>query len=199
MDDLKHLKAIIKDLLQEMTAQEINGMVKSFIADLPQEEKNAIEILLAEELLLAQGWEKIEQSQWAKPDDSVPATESAEKTPQTELPPPWVKYPSIPCYSIGWRMGVGEEYMREWWFNPIFSGKDSSVRVDYFKKYLPLPFSWLVWIADSCGYCNNDRSEQGIFIAVRQLEEEGLADFNEFKIWADTEKKARQDAKNKNL
>jgi hypothetical protein len=189
----KQLQAIIKEMLQTMTAQEIKDTLDTLILDMPQEEKNAIESLLAEELLLAHGWEKVERSQWAKPNDFASATESTKKIPQAELPPPWVKYPSIPCYSIGWRMGAGEQYMREW-FNPM-SAKDSNARVDYFKKYLPLPFSWLAWIADYCGYCNNDRSEEGLFKAVRQLEEQGLADFNEFKIWADAEKKAWQDAK----
>jgi N-glycosidase YbiA len=34
------------------------------------------------------------------------------------LPPPWLKYPDIGRYSIGWRMGSGEDYIGTWgsWF-----------------------------------------------------------------------------------
>lgn len=28
-----------------------------------------------------------------------------------DLAPPWVEFPDIPRYSIGWRMGPGEDYM----------------------------------------------------------------------------------------
>ncbi len=27
------------------------------------------------------------------------------------LPPPWIAYPHIERYSIGWRMGYGEDYI----------------------------------------------------------------------------------------
>ena len=34
------------------------------------------------------------------------------------MPPPWLKYPDIGRYSIGWRMGYGEDYIGTWgpWF-----------------------------------------------------------------------------------
>ena len=33
--------------------------------------------------------------------------------------PPWVKYPNLPRSSMGWRMGMGEEYcgkFKAWWW-----------------------------------------------------------------------------------
>ena len=33
---------------------------------------------------------------------------------KTMLPPPWIAYPEIERYSIGWRMGYGEEYICRW-------------------------------------------------------------------------------------
>ncbi len=36
--------------------------------------------------------------------------------------PPWIKYPNIPRQSIGWRMGVGEQYLHEfasWWSKQV--------------------------------------------------------------------------------
>lgn len=34
------------------------------------------------------------------------------------LPPPWLAYPEIERYSIGWRMGYGEDYLYKFsdWF-----------------------------------------------------------------------------------
>jgi hypothetical protein len=33
--------------------------------------------------------------------------------------PPWIKYPNIPLGSIGWRMGMGEDYVDRFtaWYN----------------------------------------------------------------------------------
>ena len=36
------------------------------------------------------------------------------KEKKTMLPPPWIAYPEIERYSIGWRMGYGEEYICRW-------------------------------------------------------------------------------------
>jgi hypothetical protein len=36
--------------------------------------------------------------------------------------PPWIKFPNIPLGSIGWRMGVGEDYwyrFRNWYHKQI--------------------------------------------------------------------------------
>lgn len=39
------------------------------------------------------------------PDPEVPDIDNEEL-----MVPPWVKYPNLPLGSIGWRMGVGEDY-----------------------------------------------------------------------------------------
>ena len=31
------------------------------------------------------------------------------------MPPPWLVYPEIERYSIGWRMGYGEDYIYKFW------------------------------------------------------------------------------------
>ena len=31
------------------------------------------------------------------------------------MPPPWLVYPEIERYSIGWRMGYGENYIYKFW------------------------------------------------------------------------------------
>ena len=37
------------------------------------------------------------------------------------LPPPWIAYPEIERYSIGWRMGYGESYIYKWseWYTSL--------------------------------------------------------------------------------
>jgi hypothetical protein len=99
--------------------------------------------------------------------------------------PPWMKYPHIPRYSIGWRMGYGEDYMMLWhrWSRKL----DQIGLVAYFKKYAPLPVRWLDWVTDNFGKLGNPRmlSSVDIFGAVHWLEEQGLADFCEFKKWYD--------------
>lgn len=54
--------------------------------------------------------------------------------------PPWVKYPNIPKGSVGWRMGIGEEYCHilfpTWW-----SRQTRKVRLRVREKY-PEPAGW---------------------------------------------------------
>lgn len=59
--------------------------------------------------------------------------------PIYSMVPPWVKYPIIPAKSIGWRMGVPEEYLSEfrvWW-----STLDADQKETYREIY-PAPESW---------------------------------------------------------
>jgi N-glycosidase YbiA len=58
------------------------------------------------------------------------------------LLPPWEKYPDIPLWSIGWRMGYGEDYMIEWtvWFH----GLSAKGRTTYFHS-LSIPEEWADW------------------------------------------------------
>ena len=46
------------------------------------------------------------------------------------LSPPWIAYPEIERYSIGWRMGSGEAYLDKWgaWFDAL---EDEAVIVEF--------------------------------------------------------------------
>jgi hypothetical protein len=47
------------------------------------------------------------------PDPEIPSVDI-----EGLMVPPWLKYPNIPRRSMGWRMGVGEQYLEEfasWW------------------------------------------------------------------------------------
>ena len=58
------------------------------------------------------------------------------------MPPPWLAYPQIERYSIGWRMGAGEEYINrfgEWWVTL------SAERKEKYQTLFPEPITWQGW------------------------------------------------------
>jgi hypothetical protein len=90
----------------------------------------------------------MDESQRQKYKNWSKETIAKELTPQGDLLPPWRKYPEIQRYSIGWRMGYGESYMIAWdeWSEQMTLEQ----RVEYFKKYSPIPLEWLDWVASRC-------------------------------------------------
>ncbi|MCL4275641.1 MAG: hypothetical protein KJZ77_17345 [Anaerolineales bacterium] len=110
-----------------------------------------------------------------------------ELTPQGDLLPPWKRFPQIQAGSIGWRMGYGEIYMMSWdkWSDQF----NKEQLVEYFKKYLPLPLDWLTWISNRFG--DEDIAHEFFtggsdFKTIHWLEQQGLANFDEFKSWYDS-------------
>jgi ribA/ribD-fused uncharacterized protein len=55
------------------------------------------------------------------------------------LLPLWLKYPDIPRYSIGWRMGYGEDYVYQW--VPWYEGLTDKGKQAYQAMY-PEPEGW---------------------------------------------------------
>lgn len=55
------------------------------------------------------------------------------------LPPPWIAYPYIERYSIGWRMGYGESYIDEWseWLYALSEKEQAE-----YKEMFPEPVTW---------------------------------------------------------
>ena len=53
--------------------------------------------------------------------------------------PLWLKFPNIPAYSIGWRMGAGEDYRYAWaeWYDALADEE----RRRYQERY-PAPEEW---------------------------------------------------------
>lgn len=52
---------------------------------------------------------------------------------------PWIAYPYIERYSIGWRMGVGESYIMEW--SDWYEGLDAKEQKEY-QCLFPEPITW---------------------------------------------------------
>jgi hypothetical protein len=61
-----------------------------------------------------------------------------------DLAPPWERFPTYERYTIGWRMGAGEDWLGLW--HVFLKGLESSpeVRLAYLRRHLPAPISWLV-------------------------------------------------------
>ena len=61
------------------------------------------------------------------------------------MPPPWLVYPEIDRYSIGWRMGYGEDYMCRFvdWLNTL----PPEERTEY-RTLFPEPVTWKGWWDD---------------------------------------------------
>lgn len=56
------------------------------------------------------------------------------------MPPLWLAYPHIDRYSIGWRMGVGEDYKYKFW--DWFENKLSKSEQSEYMEMFPEPKSW---------------------------------------------------------
>ena len=66
------------------------------------------------------------------------------------MPPPWLAFPEIERYSIGWRMGYGEDYIYRFgnWLDTL-----SSEELKEYKTLFPEPITWKGW------WDNEDSSE----------------------------------------
>ncbi len=60
----------------------------------------------------------------------------------SEMVPPWEQFPTYERYSIGWRMGPGENYLHNWYaFIEGLPGERDS-RFNYLKRHRPAPITW---------------------------------------------------------
>ena len=84
-------------------------------------------------------------------------------------------------------MGYGEAYMIAWdkWASQL----NQEQRLGYFGKYLPIPTEWLGWVSNRFGdtqFAHEMFSGGGNFDGIRWLDQQGLANFDEFKSWYDS-------------
>ena len=131
--------------------------------------------------------EKMIQNERERRTNQTNKTIAEELTPQGDLLPPWLKFPKIQAGSIGWRMGYGEIYMLAWdkWSDKF----NQEQLIAYFKKYPPIPLEWLIWVSNRFGDENIAHeffTGGGDFKTIHWLEQQGLANFDEFKSWYDS-------------
>lgn len=73
------------------------------------------------------------------------------------LLPPWSRFPELPRYSVGWRMGSGEDYL-------ILHGRwtanwTSDAWVAYLRRHAPIPVEWYDWACWQLGLEGEGESE----------------------------------------
>ena len=65
-----------------------------------------------------------------------------QKTEKTLMPPPWLAFPYIERYSIGWRMGAGEDYIYR--FFQWLRTHSPEEQLEY-RALFPEPVTWKGW------------------------------------------------------
>jgi hypothetical protein len=93
--------------------------------------------------------------------------------PDGVLPPPWIRYPDYPAGLICWRMGDGEWFLMIWhhWSEHFTEAQ----RLDYFRRFAPLPLEWADWVA--CSFVpESEELPDDPEPAVARLSEAGLID-----------------------
>ncbi|MBL8620638.1 MAG: hypothetical protein JNK64_05015 [Myxococcales bacterium] len=63
-------------------------------------------------------------------------------TTAVDVAPPWARFPTYERYTIGWRMGAGEDYMVRWWAFVAALPPDEATRRGYLRRHPPAPFTW---------------------------------------------------------
>lgn len=58
-----------------------------------------------------------------------------------EIAPPWAHLPELPYGSLGWRMGTGEDYLRQW-FAFLRTVPDHRALLRYLRRHPPAPHRW---------------------------------------------------------
>ncbi|BBM86884.1 hypothetical protein [Candidatus Uabimicrobium amorphum] len=59
-----------------------------------------------------------------------------------EMKPPWEVFPTYERYTIGWRMGAGEQYRYDWYDFLKRIPKKLESRLAYLKRHRPAPINW---------------------------------------------------------
>ena len=59
------------------------------------------------------------------------------------MTPPWVQYPDIERFSIGWLMGYGEGYLMAWY--EWVAGRSHDELLTYFRGHAPIPADFSDW------------------------------------------------------
>ncbi len=107
----------------------------------------------------------------------------------SEVRPPYIAFPGIDPFDIGWRMGAGEWHVMVWshWWTSSYP--DEASRLAYFRHHPP-PTEWLCWSAtaiwpemdDDVG---DDVDEDFGGPAVRRLAEHGIGNYAAWRAWLD--------------
>lgn len=59
-----------------------------------------------------------------------------------DLAPPWERFPDYERYSLGWRMGAGEDWLGLWSVFLERLAPDLETRIAYLRRHPPAPINW---------------------------------------------------------
>jgi hypothetical protein len=59
-----------------------------------------------------------------------------------DMVPPWEAFPTYERYTLGWRMGSGEDYFFDWHTFIEKLSNDYETRLNYLKSHRPAPLNW---------------------------------------------------------
>lgn len=84
-----------------------------------------------------------------------------------DLIPPWAQFPDYERYTIGWRMGAGEDWMSLWHVFLQTLPQNKTARIDYLKRHAPAPMSWADVVNSVLSASDDDKEE----VSPTRLEE----------------------------
>ena len=68
--------------------------------------------------------------------------------------PPWKAFPGVHAADIWWRMGQGEDYLRE--LNKTLTQLVVNDRRRYLHSIIPIPEEWMLWATDLYAFPADD-------------------------------------------
>ncbi|MFZ6875171.1 hypothetical protein ACO0LF_24155 [Undibacterium sp. Di27W] len=66
-----------------------------------------------------------------------------------DIAPPWEKFPDYDRYTIGWRMGAGETWLKKWKSFIRQMPDEFELRLAYLKRHPAAPYSWADFVQDT--------------------------------------------------
>src|SRR5215831_14504375 len=98
----------------------------------------------------------------------------------SDLAPPWERFPTYERYTIGWRMGVGEDWLGLWHVFLESLDPELDARLAYLRRHPPAPITWTdavhhVLYPSSGRTARDDNDEEKLVEAQRDaLQQAGL-------------------------
>lgn len=93
--------------------------------------------------------------------------------------PPWQKFPTYTAWTMGWRMGHGEDYLWEWHEFIQTLPVDFTARLTYLESHRPAPYSWADTVRHLLSQGDAERFTHGDLVELGLLEADAA-----FRTWS---------------
>ncbi len=88
--------------------------------------------------------------------------------PNGDIVPPWARFPHYERYTIGWRMGSGEDWLSYWHVFLEELDPTSDVRLAYLKRHPAAPVNWAERVYDVLHPSRERNDEEEDWVAVQR-------------------------------